>query len=97
MRILVTGSSGFVGKNLIAELRSKGYEELYLFDLDTDSKLLDEYTKDCDFVFHLAGVNRPKDQEEFMSGQLRLHRYPACLPEEEQQYLPCAHHLLHPG
>jgi len=68
MRILVTGSSGFVGKNLIAELRSKGHEDLCLYDLDTEPKLLDEYTKDCEFVFHLAGVNRPKDQEEFMSG-----------------------------
>lgn len=68
MRILVTGSSGFVGKNLIAELRSKGYEDLYLYDIDTDPKFLDSYTKDCEFVFHLAGVNRPKDQEEFMQG-----------------------------
>lgn len=68
MRILITGSSGFVGKNLIAELRSKGHEELYLYDLDTDPQLLDSYTKDCEFVFHLAGVNRPKDQEEFMQG-----------------------------
>ncbi|MDP3386731.1 MAG: capsular polysaccharide biosynthesis protein CapF [Eubacteriales bacterium] len=68
MRILVTGSGGFVGKNLIAELRSKGYEDLYLYDLDTDPPLLDRYTKDCEFVFHLAGVNRPKDQEEFMQG-----------------------------
>lgn len=68
MRILITGSNGFVGQNLIAELRSKGYGDLYLYDLDTDPKQLDVYTKDCEFVFHLAGVNRPKDQEEFMSG-----------------------------
>jgi len=68
MRILITGSSGFVGRNLIAELRSKGYEELYLYDIDTDPQLLDEYTKDCGFVFHLAGVNRPKEVDEFMQG-----------------------------
>jgi UDP-2-acetamido-2,6-beta-L-arabino-hexul-4-ose reductase len=68
MRILITGANGFVGKNLIAELRSKGYEDLYLYDLDTDPVLLDSYTKDCEFVFHLAGVNRPKDEEEFMQG-----------------------------
>src|SRR5690554_1087493 len=66
MKILVTGANGFVGKNLIAELRSKGYEDLYLYDIDTDPVLLDPYTKDCEFVFHLAGVNRPKDEEEFM-------------------------------
>lgn len=66
--ILITGSGGFIGKNLIWELRSKGYEDLRLFDLDTDPGLLDAYTKDCDFVFHLAGVNRPEKQEEFMKG-----------------------------
>lgn len=68
MRILITGSNGFVGKNLVCELRSKGYKDLYLFDIDTEPSLLDSFTKDCEFVFHLAGVNRPKDQEEFMSG-----------------------------
>jgi len=68
MRILVTGSSGFVGKNLVCELRSKGYEDLYLYDIDTDPNLLDSFTKDCEFVFHLAGVNRPKEEEEFMQG-----------------------------
>jgi len=68
MRILVTGSGGFVGKNLIAELKSEGYEDLYFYDLDTNPQLLDTYTRDCDFVFHLAGVNRPKDVDEFMQG-----------------------------
>lgn len=68
MRILITGSNGFVGKNLVCELRSKGYEDLYLFDIDTESFLLDSFTKDCEFVFHLAGVNRPKDVDEFMQG-----------------------------
>ncbi len=68
MKILITGSKGFVGKNLISELRNRGYEDLYLYDIDTDSLLLDSFTKDCDFVFHLAGVNRPKDEEEFMKG-----------------------------
>ena len=68
MKILVTGSNGFVGKNLIAELNNKGYKDIYKFDLDTDKALLSEYTKDCEFVFHLAGVNRPKDEKEFMEG-----------------------------
>ena len=68
MRILVTGANGFVGRNLVAELRNRGYEDLNLYDIDTDPLLLDEYTKDCKFVFHLAGVNRPKEVDEFMKG-----------------------------
>ena len=79
MNILITGAKGFIGKNLIAELnnikngRAKGYNlnpELTLFeyDIDTDPSLLDGYCKDANFVFHLAGVNRPKEQSEFMEG-----------------------------
>ncbi len=68
MKILVTGAKGFIGKNLIAELRNRKYEELYEFDRDTELSLLDQYTKDCDFVFHLAGINRPQKEEEFMLG-----------------------------
>ena len=78
MKILVTGSKGFVGKNLVASLknikdgkeRTKSFfvEEIYEYDIDTDSSLLDTYCKDCDFVFNLAGVNRPKDNGEFMQG-----------------------------
>lgn len=68
MKILITGSKGFVGKNLVAELKNKGYTELLEFDKDTDHSLLDRYAKECEFVFHLAGVNRPKDEKEFMEG-----------------------------
>lgn len=68
MKILVTGSNGFIGKNLIAELKNRDYNDIFMFDIDTDESLLDEYTKECDFVFHLAGVNRPKNQVEFMEG-----------------------------
>jgi len=68
MKILVTGSKGFVGKNLIAELNSRGYKEIFEFDVDSDKYLLEEYAKNCEFVFHLAGVNRPKDEKEFMEG-----------------------------
>jgi UDP-2-acetamido-2,6-beta-L-arabino-hexul-4-ose reductase len=66
MKILVTGSKGFVGKNLIVELKNRGYKEIFEFDKDTDKKLLNKYTKACEFVFHLAGVNRPKSEKEFM-------------------------------
>ncbi|MBU3205215.1 capsular polysaccharide biosynthesis protein CapF [Clostridium algidicarnis] len=68
MKILVTGARGFVGKNLIAELSNRGYKEIYEFDIDADKSLLNEYAKNCEFVFHLAGVNRPKDEKEFMEG-----------------------------
>jgi UDP-2-acetamido-2,6-beta-L-arabino-hexul-4-ose reductase len=68
MKILVTGANGFIGKNLIAELRNRKYEDILEFDINTDIALLDEYTRECEFVFHLAGINRPTDEREFMEG-----------------------------
>lgn len=68
MNILVTGSKGFIGKNLISELKNRDYNNIYEFDIDTDINLLDEYCSKVDFIFHLAGINRPKDNKEFMQG-----------------------------
>lgn len=68
MKILVTGAKGFIGKNLIVELRSRECSEIFEYDQDTDFSLLDEYCREAEFVFHLAGVNRPKDVSEFMEG-----------------------------
>ena len=79
MKVLITGSKGFVGKNLVESLKNirdkkdrtrpnLTIEEIYEFDKDTNIKLLDEYCSKCDFVFNLAGVNRPKDNKEFMEG-----------------------------
>lgn len=68
MKILVTGAQGFVGKNLIAELNNRGYTEIFACDLDTTPDELDRYTRECEFVYHLAGVNRPQDPAEFMTG-----------------------------
>src|SRR5699024_1804044 len=68
MKILVTGAQGFVGKNLIAELKNRDYKDILEYTRGTDKSILDEYTKECDFVFHLAGVNRPKEEKEFMEG-----------------------------
>lgn len=81
MKILVTGAKGFVGKNLCASLRNvqegkdktRGIDsniEIFEFDIDTDKTLLETYCKEADFVFNLAGVNRPQNQEEFMQGNL---------------------------
>jgi UDP-2-acetamido-2,6-beta-L-arabino-hexul-4-ose reductase len=79
MKILVTGAKGFVGKNLCAQLnnikdgKARWYgdvkvDEVMEYDIDTDPKLLDEYCQRADFVFNLAGVNRPQDPKEFMEG-----------------------------
>ena len=79
MRVLVTGAKGFVGKNLCAQLnnikdgKARYYgdvtvEAVYEYDLDSTPEELDAWCKDADFVFNLAGVNRPQNQEEFMQG-----------------------------
>lgn len=68
MKILITGSQGFLGKNLLVELKNRGYKDILEYTKDTDESLLEKYTKECDFVYHLAGINRPKDEKEFMEG-----------------------------
>jgi UDP-2-acetamido-2,6-beta-L-arabino-hexul-4-ose reductase len=79
MKILITGAKGFVGRNLCANLRNiqEGkdrtrpdlkIDEVYEYDIDTDPKMLDEWCQKADFVFNLAGVNRPKETSEFMEG-----------------------------
>ncbi len=68
MKILITGAKGFIGKNLIAELYNRKYYDVYEYDIDSDISTLDQFARDCDFVFHLAGVNRPQNDEEFMQG-----------------------------
>jgi len=71
-KILITGASGFVGKNLAAELKNQGCTDLLIFNRSNTLKDLEDYTKQCDFVYHLAGVNRPDKEEEFMEGNYNL-------------------------
>ena len=79
MKILVTGSSGFVGKNLVAALNNIkdgkdrtrpdiAIEKIFTYDIDSSYSELEDACKEADFVFNLAGVNRPKNNEEFMQG-----------------------------
>lgn len=68
MKILITGAEGFVGRNLTAELRNQGDAQLLLYSRKNSMAELEKFTADCDFVFHLAGVNRPEKEEEFMDG-----------------------------
>ncbi|MBR3998355.1 MAG: NAD-dependent epimerase/dehydratase family protein, partial [Clostridia bacterium] len=79
MKILITGAAGFVGKNLAASLKNirDGKDktrpnitinEVFEYDIDTPAERLDEYCQNADFVFHLAGVNRPENPAEFMEG-----------------------------
>ncbi|MBN3489977.1 capsular polysaccharide biosynthesis protein CapF [Acholeplasma equirhinis] len=68
MKILVTGAKGFIGKNLIVELKNHGYKDIFEYDMDSTLEELETYAKECEFVFHLAGVNRPKEEKEFVEG-----------------------------
>ena len=70
--ILITGYAGFVGKNLVAELKNQGYENLLLFERGDTPETLARYAAQASFVIHLAGINRPKDPSEFYSGNAGL-------------------------
>ena len=76
MNVLITGAKGFIGRNLVSQLRNiqsgkvKNYNvsgelNVFEYDVDSDSKKLEDYCKEADFVFNLAGVIRPKDESEF--------------------------------
>ena len=65
MKILITGSNGFIGKNLCAHLDAKGIYDLLQYDKPFELSALKQFASECDFVFHLAGVNRPKDDSGF--------------------------------
>jgi UDP-2-acetamido-2,6-beta-L-arabino-hexul-4-ose reductase len=68
VKILVTGAKGFIGKNLVAGLKNRKIGQVLEYDLDNDQADLDNFTQECDIVFHLAGVNRPEKTEDFRKG-----------------------------
>ena len=70
--ILITGAGGFIGKNLVATLKTAGYTDLMLFERDDPPETLAEYAARAGFVYHLAGINRPKDPSEFYAGNAGL-------------------------
>ncbi|PWU67170.1 capsular polysaccharide biosynthesis protein CapF [Gracilibacillus dipsosauri] len=88
MKILITGSNGFIAKNLIAELRNRQYNDLLLFNRDNNLDDLFDYCNEADFIFHLAGVNRPKEESEFLEGNFGLTSLLLDRLIENQNYCP---------
>lgn len=90
-KILITGAGGFVGRNLTAELaRFAEQYELLLADIDTDQERFLTYLKECEFVIHLAGVNRPKNDGEFATGNVGLTQFVLDTLKEYDSTVPVA-------
>ncbi|UUX35244.1 capsular polysaccharide biosynthesis protein CapF [Fundicoccus culcitae] len=86
--ILVTGAKGFVGKNLISMLQQNDSYKIYPIDIESTSEELEEAVIQADFVYHLAGVNRPKDPSEFMEGNFGFTSVLLALLEKHQSKAP---------
>lgn len=75
MKLVITGSNGFIGKNLRVHLRENGYDDIICIDRDNSVEQLDNALQTADFVFHLAGINRPTNDSEFYEGNASLTEY----------------------
>lgn len=88
-KILITGAGGFIGKNAVAELGQSPEEyELLCVDIDTPQPEFDDYIRRCDFVVHLAGVNRPKTEDEFSAGNAGLTEWLLAALEQSGNIVP---------
>ena len=87
-KILVTGSNGFIAKNLIFNLKNAGYDEIFCYNHNSTEAELDEYLSKADFIFHLAGVNRPKENSEFFEGNAGLTQKIVSKLEEAKRQVP---------
>ncbi len=74
MKLLITGANGFIGKNLVVGLRNHNYMDIMEFDTKKDLSLLEHYCKEAEFVFHLAGINRPIEESEYKNGNVDFTR-----------------------
>jgi UDP-2-acetamido-2,6-beta-L-arabino-hexul-4-ose reductase len=88
MKILITGSNGFIAKNLIAHLERDESHKLYLFSKEDSETILEAYLKEVDFIFHLAGVNRPKNKEDFYTGNSNLTKSIIDILKKEKKSTP---------
>jgi len=88
VKILVTGSDGFIAKNLVAHLKRDDTIKLYTFSKDDSNAILEAYIKEVDFIFHLAGVNRPKNISEFYEGNINLTKFIVDVLNSNAKYTP---------
>jgi len=88
MKILITGSNGFIAKNLIEHLKRDDSIQLYLYSKFDSKDILKAYAKEVDFIFHLAGINRPKEVNEFYEGNSNLTKEIVNILKEENKNTP---------
>ncbi len=88
MKVLITGANGFIAKNLRETLQRDENVKLYLFSKDDSLDILEAYLKEVDFIYHLAGVNRPKDNKEFYEGNANLTKFIVNVLKKSKKRVP---------